>query len=661
MTATQTFRVDGAVYSLALKSPCVAVSNANLTLSGEQTVNSIAVVEEDRVLVKDQTDTTENGIYVVETGAWGRAKDFDGNRDIVDGTLVTVAKTTGMNFFYQVDGTDPIVIGTSAIAFLLASDPNVSYPIIQPEIDASLTTDDIDDSYKPGVILRYGTNTTPGTTDMLAAWQASVNQAEQGGAKVDLAQQNILVTGALKITTGNLVMDMRGATITSSGSFTGGDADDSAIINIRGLVSQVQNVSIFGGKIVGPVSSGEAWGIHVSWAKNIWINGVRVEDAENAGIRVDGYGETWGNLDHINSRDEGFTSYVTVKDCYVKNTTAGSGIELIADPTHCHIYDNDIDTCVVNGLRIALAAFSHIHDNNIQDTGNNTKSLYVAGRGNDVHDNEISGKNSSGGGVVTGIYLAGSVVDSLIEDNIIRDVSGSAIDGATSDDGTHTVSRTTIRGNKCFDWGTTAEWGIIIRGADSDGNTIELNELHSSVSTIRGINVQADTGRAPKRNVVRFNTIDVPSTLITVSGRSNRNYGNIDYTSMRVTDNPGLDEFYDTDVPTAGTFELAQMVRDSSPSASNPWGWVCTQAGTQGTLSSVTGDITNGTPDLVVNDSSNLEVRDRITIAGVSGILTIIAISGTAVTLSGNADATVSTAAVAYSNAVFKASSNVAA
>ena len=173
MTATQTFRVDGAVYSLAIKSPCVAVSSANLTLTGEQTVNSIAVVEEDRVLVKDQTDTTENGIYVVETGAWDRAKDFDGNRDIVDGTLVTVAKTTGMNFFYQVDATDPIVIGTSEIAFLLASDPNVSWPIIQAEIDYGLTTSDINDSYEPGNVLRYGTNSVPGTTNMYSAFEAA--------------------------------------------------------------------------------------------------------------------------------------------------------------------------------------------------------------------------------------------------------------------------------------------------------------------------------------------------------------------------------------------------------------------------------------------------------------------------------------------------------
>ena len=119
MTATTTYRVDGAVYSLAIKTPCVAVSNANLTLSGEQTVNSVAVVEEDRVLVKDQDDATENGIWICETGAWTRAADFDGNRDVVNGTLVTTSLSwAGM---YQVSATNPVVIGTTEITFTLVA------------------------------------------------------------------------------------------------------------------------------------------------------------------------------------------------------------------------------------------------------------------------------------------------------------------------------------------------------------------------------------------------------------------------------------------------------------------------------------------------------------------------------------------------------------
>jgi hypothetical protein len=56
--------------------PVRAASTANLTLSGTQTIDSIAVVAGDRVLAKDQTNQLENGIYVVASGAWTRATEL---------------------------------------------------------------------------------------------------------------------------------------------------------------------------------------------------------------------------------------------------------------------------------------------------------------------------------------------------------------------------------------------------------------------------------------------------------------------------------------------------------------------------------------------------------------------------------------------------------
>jgi len=50
----------------------VAASTGNLTLSGTQTVDGIAVTAGQRVLVKDQTTTTQNGIYLCAAGAWTR-------------------------------------------------------------------------------------------------------------------------------------------------------------------------------------------------------------------------------------------------------------------------------------------------------------------------------------------------------------------------------------------------------------------------------------------------------------------------------------------------------------------------------------------------------------------------------------------------------------
>lgn len=117
MPSTSTDRLNGLSTSVAIKPPCKVATTANITLSGEQTIDGVAVVSGDRVLVKDQTDATENGIYVVDTTAWDRAKDFDGNRDVVTGTMVLVRPASSSTLFYECTSANPIVIGTSEITF----------------------------------------------------------------------------------------------------------------------------------------------------------------------------------------------------------------------------------------------------------------------------------------------------------------------------------------------------------------------------------------------------------------------------------------------------------------------------------------------------------------------------------------------------------------
>jgi hypothetical protein len=69
--------VDTVLQGLDTKGSVKAASMANLTLSGTQTVDGIALVANDRVLVKDQSTGSQNGIYVVAAGAWTRATDMD--------------------------------------------------------------------------------------------------------------------------------------------------------------------------------------------------------------------------------------------------------------------------------------------------------------------------------------------------------------------------------------------------------------------------------------------------------------------------------------------------------------------------------------------------------------------------------------------------------
>lgn len=68
--------VDNSAQGLDAKQPCLVTTTANITLSGTQTIDGIAVVVGNRVLVKNQTNTPDNGIYVVASGAWTRAPDM---------------------------------------------------------------------------------------------------------------------------------------------------------------------------------------------------------------------------------------------------------------------------------------------------------------------------------------------------------------------------------------------------------------------------------------------------------------------------------------------------------------------------------------------------------------------------------------------------------
>jgi len=116
-------RIQGLSGQQAIKTPCRLATTANITLSGEQTIDGVAAVEGDRVLVKDQADTTTNGIYDVSTGSWTRSLDFDGANDITDGTMVLVnSGSTYADKVFKLNATEPITIDTTALTFTVATD-----------------------------------------------------------------------------------------------------------------------------------------------------------------------------------------------------------------------------------------------------------------------------------------------------------------------------------------------------------------------------------------------------------------------------------------------------------------------------------------------------------------------------------------------------------
>ncbi len=89
--------VDLARAGIRLKDSVRAASTVNLTLSGTQTIDGVAVVAGNRVLAKNQSTASGNGIYVVAAGAWTRATDADTAAELTDGATVWVNEGTQGN------------------------------------------------------------------------------------------------------------------------------------------------------------------------------------------------------------------------------------------------------------------------------------------------------------------------------------------------------------------------------------------------------------------------------------------------------------------------------------------------------------------------------------------------------------------------------------
>ena len=119
MTSPTQDRRYGLIGSAAIKAPCAAATTGVVTLSGTtQTVDGITLASGDRVLVKNQTDSADNGIYDVDTSSWTRSYDFNGNYDVKTGTLVYVtAGTSAGKGLWTVTAADPITIDTDDITF----------------------------------------------------------------------------------------------------------------------------------------------------------------------------------------------------------------------------------------------------------------------------------------------------------------------------------------------------------------------------------------------------------------------------------------------------------------------------------------------------------------------------------------------------------------
>lgn len=110
--------VDGVAQGLDVKQSVAAIAKANITLSGPQTIDGVALVAGQRVLVAGQTTGSENGIYVVAASSWTRSSDMAVGADAAGAfTFVEQGTANADSGWVCTNDKGSAVVGTDALAF----------------------------------------------------------------------------------------------------------------------------------------------------------------------------------------------------------------------------------------------------------------------------------------------------------------------------------------------------------------------------------------------------------------------------------------------------------------------------------------------------------------------------------------------------------------
>ena len=123
--ATREYVDNAVIEALAkmdFKHSALVATTANIALSGILTIDDVLLPADARVLVKNQTQAKENGLYVVSaTGVWKRAQDADSSPEVTPGLFVSIEKgAVNGDSVWQLVTDGPITLGTTPLAFEMA-------------------------------------------------------------------------------------------------------------------------------------------------------------------------------------------------------------------------------------------------------------------------------------------------------------------------------------------------------------------------------------------------------------------------------------------------------------------------------------------------------------------------------------------------------------
>lgn len=167
-------QLDASIQGLKWKDPVRCATTANITLSGTQAIDGVTVVAGDRVLVKNQSTASANGIYVVAAGSWTRATDFDASSELLGAAIFVSEGSTLGNQQWQLTTDGPLTIGTTSLTFTqfgggtsytAGTGITVNAGVIA--IDTAVTARKSSASIGNGSATSFNVNHALGTTDVM--------------------------------------------------------------------------------------------------------------------------------------------------------------------------------------------------------------------------------------------------------------------------------------------------------------------------------------------------------------------------------------------------------------------------------------------------------------------------------------------------------------
>ncbi len=230
--------VDNLVNGLSWKNAVRAASaGADLTLSAPQTVDGVALIAGDRILVKDQATGSQNGIYVVAAGAWTRAEDMNASAEVKGAAVFVTDGTANQGKAWACNNSGAVVLETTAIAFVQFASPGVY------TAGSGLTLTGLDFAVDPdGTTVGFSGNKLQVKNGGITATQIANNTITAAQIANDAIGATQIANDSIALgtkTTGNYVATVTGSTaisVTGSGSETALvtlDLADNAVTNAK--------------------------------------------------------------------------------------------------------------------------------------------------------------------------------------------------------------------------------------------------------------------------------------------------------------------------------------------------------------------------------------------------------------------------------------------